>query len=93
MLRDRNYHFNPALFETYKEWTKAEAIRILPSNSCGSLVSTHDAPVVNGAPQDRWLCQHRGSSDGDPAQRNDVLPLRSRLPKLLYEPTRKIKAG
>jgi hypothetical protein len=22
----RNYHFNPALFEAYKEWAKAEAI-------------------------------------------------------------------
>ena len=50
----RNYHFNPALFEAYKEWAKAEAIPYSAQqlDVVGFWVSTHDAPVVNGAPQD-----------------------------------------
>ena len=74
----RNYHFNPALFEAYKEWAKAEAIPYSAQqlDVVGFWVSTHDAPVVNGAPQDTlgsanitWTIRWR-----DLAQRNDVLP-------------------
>jgi hypothetical protein len=74
----RNYHFNPDLFEAYKEWGKAEAIPYLSQqlDVLGFWASTNDAPEIRGELQDKlgsanltWIIRWR-----DLAQRNDVLP-------------------
>jgi len=74
----RNYHFNPDLLEAYKAWAKAEAIPHLAQKMdvVGFWINTHDAPEINGEPQDTlgsanvtWIIRWR-----DLAHRNDVMP-------------------
>ncbi len=74
----RNYHFNPALFESYKQWAKSEATPYLFSklDIVGFWVNTSDEPEVRGQPQDdlgsaniTWIIRWN-----DMEHRNRVLP-------------------
>ena len=74
----RNYHFNPTLFEAYKEWAKNKAIPYLSNklNIVGFWANTSDKPEMRGQPQDElgsanvtWIIQW-----DDMEHRNRVLP-------------------
>ena len=79
----RQYHFNPDLFEAYKQWAKTEAVPHLAKelDVLGFWVNTSDAPELKGEPQDQlgsanvtWIVRWQ-----DLAHRNAVLPGGTRM--------------
>jgi hypothetical protein len=74
----RNYHFDPARFEAYKQWGEREAIPYLERqlDLVGFWVSAGDEAEIIGRPHDElgaanvtWIIRWR-----DRDQRNEVLP-------------------
>jgi hypothetical protein len=74
----RNYHFDPARFDAYKEWGEREAIPFLARelDLVGFWVSAGDEAEILGRPHDElgtanvtWIIRWR-----DRDQRNEVLP-------------------
>ena len=74
----RNYHFDPARFDAYKEWGEQEAIPYLARelDLVGFWVSAQDEAEVIGRPRDElgtanvtWIIRWR-----DREQRNEVMP-------------------
>ena len=73
----RNYHFDPARFEAYKQWGQSEAIPYLERelDLVGFWVSTPDPAEVLGRPHDdlgtanvTWIIRWK-----DREQRNEVM--------------------
>ena len=74
----RNYHFDPARFDAYKEWGEREAVPFLSRelDLVGFWVSAGDDPEIIGRAHDElgtanvtWIIRWR-----DREQRNEVLP-------------------